>query len=331
MSEFRHDPLTSTWTLISANRARRPQGPQISICPFCPGNECETPPEIPIPILPQTPDWFVRVFPNKYHVLEIEPQRERVEAGSYLKENGVGCHEVIVDHPYTDHRHPAELRPDEIELALRAVKWRMKDLVGDRRMVYPVFFKNHGPGAGSSLEHPHWQLIVLPIIPQQVRIRLQTCEEFFDKRRCCLLCQIIRQEQDSGERMVCEADEFLAWVPYTAQFPYELMCAPTVHNHRFEWTDNEMLYSFAHLFSNVMRRMREVTGNADFNVILYTSPWFENDERPSHGRTIEHDFHWYFRIVPRTTRMAGYEFATGYYINPKQPEEAAREYRSIVL
>lgn len=331
-SELRQDPLAGTWVLVCEERARRPQGSGTKICPFCPGNEKMTPPTIlALPQNAEGPTWQVRVTANKFNVLATEPPLERVGVGVYLKESGVGAHEVIIEHPHEDHRHPADLEKEEWTQILAAMRLRMADLVGDKRFKYPVLFKNHGESAGASIAHPHWQLVVLPIVPRRVETALDACQAHHEKTKCCLVCRIINDELASGERVVWEGKRFAAWSYYASRFPYELILAPkpAYHRHRFEQhiASAELADELASAFIEVLGRLRRTTNGADFNVMLFTAPWFENDIRPSHGATIEHDFHWHFRITPRLTKLAGFEFGSGFYINQKTPEAAAEELR----
>ena len=256
MSEFRYNPLSKTWVLISEVRAKRPQNHlEAKSCPFCPGNEQLTPPEIMRLPWPGE-NWQTRVVPNKFNVLAIELQLNRLQIGTYLKENGVGAHEVIIDHPHPDHRHPAEMHTAEWLMLLKTIKMRMEDLVKDKRLKYPVLFKNHGPSAGATIEHPHWQLIVLPIVPQRIEIALDASCEFFQKNSVCLLCQIIGDEIKNDKRLVWQNDKFIVWLPYAARFPYELTLAPKFHYHRFEWLNHSQLENLAEVFPKILKNLR---------------------------------------------------------------------------
>ena len=181
----------------------------IGICPFCYGNESKTPPEV----LqygrngsgPNTPGWQVRVVPNKFPALGIEGDLDREGEGLFDRMNGVGAHEVIIETP--DHRSTlATMTEKQIEDVLWAFRDRMLDLKNDKRFRYILIFKNHGEAAGASLEHPHSQLIALPIVPKRVREEVDSSRHYyFDKERC-IFCDMIRQELESGVRVIGETE-----------------------------------------------------------------------------------------------------------------------------
>ena len=220
MPELRKDPITGRWVIISTDRAKRPSDflresveiKGIGICPFCYGNESKTPPEV----LqygrngsgPNTPGWQVRVVPNKFPALGIEGDLDREGDGLFDRMNGVGAHEVIIETP--DHRSTlATMTEKQIEDVLWAFRDRMLDLKNDRRFRYILIFKNHGEAAGASLEHPHSQLIALPIVPKRVREEVDSSRHYFYEKERCIFCDMIRQEQESGVRVIGETDLFM--------------------------------------------------------------------------------------------------------------------------
>src|SRR6185436_11882325 len=144
-------------------------------CPFCAGREDLTPPEVlafrqnggP----PNGAGWDLRVVPNKFPALQVEGTLDREGEGLFDRMNGIGAHEVIIETP--DHAKTlATMSAPEIERILWAFRERILDLKKDRRFRYILIFKNHGAPAGASLEHPHSQLIALPIVPDFVREEL---------------------------------------------------------------------------------------------------------------------------------------------------------------
>jgi UDPglucose--hexose-1-phosphate uridylyltransferase len=190
MSELRFDVTTSDWVVFAPSRALRPgyrplkaspadvKAP-MATCPFCPGNEAFTPPEVYV--VPGPGGWRVRVMPNKFPALRIEENTRRIDEGRcFHRMGGCGAHEVIVESP--EHAVFLGQQPvEQIELVLRTVQRRHQDLMGDRRFQAIIAFKNHGPAAGTSLEHPHWQLIATPVVPRLLRQQHQAAEDFFDR------------------------------------------------------------------------------------------------------------------------------------------------------
>ena len=177
MPQLRKDPITGRWVIIASQRARRPTdfirqpvpAPAATPCPFDAGNEAKTPPEVLAYRNSggrDQPGWRVRVVPNKFPALRIEGDLDRQGEGMYDKMNGIGAHEIIIETP--DHATSLSEMPErQIQEVLRAVQDRVNDLKRDFRFRYIILFKNHGEAAGASLEHPHSQLIALPVVPER--------------------------------------------------------------------------------------------------------------------------------------------------------------------
>jgi len=239
--ELRKDPITGRWVIISTERGRRPTSfasvtrrEDASLCPFCPGHEEATPPEILAyrepGSEPNHSGWRLRVMPNKYPALVVEGSMSREPHGIYDKMNGIGAHEVIIETP--DHGLDMMDMTDE---AVRDVFWayreRMMDLERDRRFQYILVFKNHGQAAGASLEHAHSQLIATPIIPKRVAEELTGAKRYFDFKERCIFCDIVRQEIADQERLVADYDAFLSLQPFAPRFPFETWIVPKTHAH----------------------------------------------------------------------------------------------------
>ena len=214
MPELRKDPITGRWVIIATDRAKRPDdfirepvpAPSSRICPFDYGNEHKTPPEILAYRTSGGRDqngWRVRVVPNKFPVLGIEGDLSRQGEGMYDKMSGIGANEVIIETP----EHAATLGdlPDkQIEEVMCAYRDRINDLKKDRRFRYILLFRNHGEGAGASLEHPHSQLIALPVVPKRVQEEVDGARQYYGFKERCIFCDIILEERRAGTRLVTE-------------------------------------------------------------------------------------------------------------------------------
>lgn len=332
MPELRKDPIVGRWVIIATERMARPkdfkiQPPTIlggSNCPFCPGNESLTPPEIMAYRSNGSdrnrPGWSLRVVPNKFPALRIEGDLGKTGAGIYDKMNGVGAHEVIIESP----RHEDTLSTisiSDFKNVLWAYRDRLIDLKKDKRFQYILIFKNHGEAAGASLEHTHSQLIALPIIPQSVAIELQSCQTFFQYRDRCIFCDMIRQEQEEAQRAIFSTPNFLVVAPYASRFPFETWILPKRHSATFEESTQESIDELTRVFSETLKRLDKVVNRPPYNFILHTAP--------SNGyfQATQEYYHWHFEIMPVITRVAGFEWGTGFFINPTPPEEAARMLR----
>jgi UDPglucose--hexose-1-phosphate uridylyltransferase len=332
LPELRKDPITGRWVVISTDRARRPSDfirqpvppPAARLCPFCYGNEQKTPPEV-LAYRPgggaNQPGWSVRVVPNKFPALGIEGELNRQGEGMYDKMNGIGAHEVIVETP--DHSLTmAEMTDRQIEEVLGAFRDRVNDLKKDTRFRYIVLFKNHGEAAGATLEHSHSQLIALPVVPKRVKEELDGAKVYFDFKERCVYCDILRQETSAGVRVVTETDRLLVLQPWAPRYPFETWILPKRHESHFEQTDGATLQNLAWAMRSTLRKIDKVLEHPPFNFIVHSGPLQENH--------MAH-YHWHIEVIPKLTKVAGFEWGTGFYINPTPPEESARFLRESGL
>jgi UDPglucose--hexose-1-phosphate uridylyltransferase len=328
MSELRRDPITGRWNIIDTTQPVGPEGfeveppmPSAGKCPFCYHNEAMTPREIyavrPQGGAPNGPDWSLRVVPNKFPALQIEGQLGRRGLGVFDLCNGVGAHEVIIETPEHD-RQLADLSTAQLSDVLRAYIARSLDLRGDRRLRYTMIFKNYGLAAGATLEHAHSQLIALPIVPKRVQEELQGAGRYFDFRERCAYCDVLHQELQEDERVVCENRSFVAYCPYVSSFPFETWILPREHRGDFATISAEQIGDFARILKETLGRLRTVLGNPPYNYVIHTAP-IEPRERE--------EYHWHVELIPKLTKIAGFEWGTGFYINPTPPELAAKHLR----
>jgi UDPglucose--hexose-1-phosphate uridylyltransferase len=328
MPELRKDPVVGRWVIISTERGRRPSDfviesvrPLGANCVFCPGNESRTPHEIlagrPPDSAADGPGWSFRVVPNKFPALRIEGELEPAGEGLYDRMNGVGAHEVVIETP--DHAATlATLPVDVVADVLLAYRDRVVDLKKDPRFEYILVFKNHGAAAGASLEHPHSQLIATPIIPIMVLEELKGAAAYYEMKERCVWCDIVRQERRSRRRVITEAHGFMAVAPFAPRFPFEAWVLPTTHRSAFEETSMDALRGLAEVLGDVLRRIDRVLHHPPFNFMLHTAPLREGPLD---------DFHWHLEIIPKLTNVAGYEWGSGFFINPVPPEDAAAALR----
>jgi UDPglucose--hexose-1-phosphate uridylyltransferase len=318
------------WVIIATERAARPsdfkseaQPPKSGFCPFCKGNEAKTPPEImayrEAGSRPNEGGWRVRVVPNKFPALRVEGDLGKVGYGIYDMMNGIGAHEVIIETP----EHQTSLAPLS-EANIREVLWayrdRLVDLKKDRRLVYGMVFKNVGSVAGASLEHTHSQLICTPIVPRTVVGEMNGAQEFFRYRGRCLFCDMIQQEVDSAKRVVLDGPQFVSFAPFASRFPFETWILPRQHSSHFENLQRMEVDELARTLKVVLTKLERSLENPPYNYILHTAPFNTAD--------LEH-FHWHIEIIPRLTKVAGFEWGTGFYINPVPPEKAAEFMRGV--
>lgn len=337
MPELRKDPIVGRWVIISTDRAKRPTDfardavkMKGGFCPFCYGNESKTPPEIQAyrpahnggpPPQRDTPGWTVRVVPNKFPALGIEGNLGRQAEGMFDRMNGIGAHEVIVE--TNDHNATlATLPPKKIEDVLWTFRDRILDLKKDRRFKYILIFKNHGDSAGASLEHAHSQLIALPIVPIYVAEEIEGAKQYYIYKERCVFCDIVQQESEAGIRVVAENDDFITIAPYAPRFPFETWILPKAHESAFENSSTRMFENLAKAIRVLLNKADQVLDNPAYNLVIHSSP--TQDPANDH-------YHWHIEYVPKLTRTGGFEWGTGFYINPTPPEEAARFLRAATV
>ncbi len=333
MPELRKDPISDRWVIIANDRVRRPGDfvrqsvpnvPSEHPCPFCPGNEDKTPPELLAHRSgsgANQPGWSLRVVPSKYPVLRVEGDLEREGDGLFDRMEGIGAHEIVIESP--EHAlSMTELAESSIEQVLWAFRDRARDLRNDRRLRYVMMFKNYGEAAGAHLEHSHSQLIALPVVPKRVQEELDVAKRYYDFKERCIFCDMIRQEMKAGVRVVTETDQFLVVEPYAARFPFETWILPKKHQSHFEESGAPQLNNLAWVLKTTLRKLERSLERPPFNLLVHTAPL--QDTSCPH-------YHWHIEIIPKLTRMAGFEMGTGFYINPTPPEESARFLRDAGL
>ncbi len=340
MSELRRDPVMGRWVIIAPERALRPenmmlpkQERQPGPCVFCGGQEALDPHEIWAVRQHGTSrnaaGWQVRVLPNKFPVLRIEGKLVREGVGMFDMMAGVGAHEVIVETPNHD-LELADLPEPHIVHVIRAYRERMRDLGGDDRFKYVLIFKNQGYLAGATLPHAHSQLIATPVTPKRVKEELTGALRYYEFKRRCVFCDIIRQETRlTPERLIFQNDTFVAISPFAARVPYEMWIIPKQHNCDFVAIADAEYAGLAQALQHSLRQLHAALDDPPFNYLIHTAPF--RRPRAGYWSTIQHDYHWHLEIIPRLTRPAGFEEGSGFYINPVPPEDAATILREAVV
>lgn len=325
MPELRRDPITGRWVIIATDRAKRPTDfsrqpivPQGSAhCPFCAGREFKTPPEVlsyRAHGRANEPGWSLRVVPNKFPALRVEGELNREGEGLYDKMSGIGAHEVLIETP--DHvLSLSELPEKSVEDLFWGFRDRINDLKKDRRLRYIILFKNHGEAAGASLEHTHSQLIALPVVPKRVQEEIDGTKRYFDFKDRCIYCDIVRQELEENSRLILETEQLAVVSPYAPRFPFETWIIPKRHVSHFEDADIGTIQSLGSVTHTLVRKLEKVLEMPPYNFVVHTAPVQES--------AMLH-YHWHMEIIPKLTRVAGFEWGTGFYINPTPPEEAAQ-------
>lgn len=330
MPELRFNVLTREWVIIATERAKRPE--QFAVkrqkkelpafvpdCPFCPGNEKMTPPETYV--VPNSGSWRVRVTPNKFAAVSYEGERKLVIQGIRRTVTGVGIHEVIIETP--EHNKPMALYSDQqVETIIQTYLNRFWFAARDARVEQVTIFKNHGEAAGTSLEHPHSQLIGTPVITGQHRDRLINALRHFDEFGECIFCRVKEQELIEETRVVVETEHFVSFVQFATLTPFSMLIMPKRHMACFVEMNDVEAADLARNLRRTLAKLYHGLADPDFNYTIRTAPL--------ELRGVKY-YHWYLSIIPRLTKMAGFELGSGMFINVSLPEENARFLREVKL
>ncbi|MDD2999313.1 MAG: galactose-1-phosphate uridylyltransferase [Candidatus Riflebacteria bacterium] len=326
MSEIRYNTITGDWVIIAAERARRPMNfvdATISStipsyeksCPFCQGNEASSADE-EFRIDDEAGNWRVRAVRNKFSVLagsgepvSLDPLRKTV--------NGVGRHEVIIESP-RHNRIIAFHTSQEINALLSTYRHRFLDLYSDSRVKHVILYKNHGPDAGTSLEHPHSQIVGTPVVPGQVTQRLDMAQKHMRETGKCIYCQTMAEEIAEKNRLVEETEHFIAFIPFASLSPYHVWIFPKEHSACFSTASAAAMLDLGLLLVNILGKIYTTLHNPSFNFVIRSL---------SPGESNLPYFHWYLAIIPRLSKAAGFELGTGIYVNSSQPEHSAKTLR----
>jgi UDPglucose--hexose-1-phosphate uridylyltransferase len=332
MSEIRQDPTTKEWVIIAPERAKRPQHmpkktPASALpvweesCPFCPGNESQTPDEVlRIPSSAQASAWEVRVVPNRFGAMGIAGNLTRREEGRlFRKMDGVGINEVIIE--TRSHNSPMALMTrEQVENVIVAYQLRYNALKKNRQFKFITIFENHGWVSGTSLAHPHSQLVATPIAATYYRRKSDVAVDYYDDVGRCLYCDLIAEETGRGERIVAETKGFIVLHPYASRVPYETWIIPKSHCASFGLFPKIHLTELSTVLKDTLLCLYRGLDDPAFNYMFDTSTT-EDEDDPY--------YHWHIRIVPRLTTIAGFEMGSGIYINTALPEDTARLMKQI--
>jgi len=334
MPELRKDPVIGRWVIIATERSRRPDqfgakshhGATEKPCPFCEGKESQTPPEVyairPKSNLPNSPGWDLRIVPSIAPFLRIDGALDRRGQGIYDVMNAIGAHEIVIE----TNKHIgniADLGEGQIEKIITCYIDRMVDLEKDRRFKYVLVFKNHGWAAGAGgIRHARSQLIATPVNPKRVKEELVGARRYYEYHERCVFCDLIKQELQSKDRLILDIDGFIAIAPFASRFPFEVWILPKKHSCDFANLQIPNRIDLARILKKVLLKLKKGLDDPPYNYILHTAPF--RRKKAGYWKSIDYDYHWHIEIMPRLTRVAGFEWGTGFYICPLPPERAAK-------
>jgi UDPglucose--hexose-1-phosphate uridylyltransferase len=329
MSEIRKDPVTNRWVITLDDRNFKPGSgygiekdlpERDNACPFCPGNEDKTGKVI---YSVKNPDdsWNIRVIPNNNPYLKVETQLKNKGVGIFDIMTGTGANEVIIESP----RHDLDL--DRLEIGhitsiIRTYKDRILDLKNDTRLEYMLIFKNRGSRAGENIHHLHSQLMALPVVPASITDEMDSSLKYFSFKKRCVYCDILENELMLKERLIKETEHFILAAPFASQTPFEMWVLPRRHSAHFHAITEQESRDLAYILKDAVTRLSRALNNPSYNYMIHSAPVKQGE--------LDH-YHWHIEILPRVKPIAGFEWGSGFFINPTLPEDSASYLRGITL
>ena len=327
LPQLRQDLITGRWVAVATERARRPDSftqaakeavAARDVCPFCPGHEAMTPPEVLAYRAPGTaPDsegWWVRVVPNLYAAFRPEPDGQEQRDGRFWQRDAIGACEVLISSP--DHQAPTPLLPRrQVEEIVQSYLDRYRSHAANPALAYVLILYNHGRPAGASLEHPHSQLYAIGLVPPGVIEELDGARRFREQHGACVFCSTLEDERRAGARVIFENDGFVVFAPYAARTPFETWIMPRRHTASFGDLDlKSEKPAFAEALQITLTALRQGLNDPPFNYFIHSEPVT--------GRVAD-AYHWHLELIPKLSTAAGFELGTGMWINVVKPEDSA--------
>ncbi|MBI1811531.1 MAG: DUF4921 family protein [Nitrospirae bacterium] len=334
MHELRKDPLMNRWVAVMSDSMApgeynlQEEKAKESECILCSGREKETTPEITAirgnGSLPNEPGWLARVIPSFKPILHVEGDLGRRGVGMYDRMNSIGANEIIIETP-EHNKADGDIGFEQMIRVVSLYKERIADLEKDLRLRYVLIYKNSGREAGAVYSHPHSQIIAMPIIPRRIKEELDGAKQYYSYKDRCIFCDIIREELRYGQRVIFETKKFIAFCHYAQRFSFEFCIMPKRHSCAFQEINSEEMEDLGLMLSAMMKKLGTILKNPPYNYVMHTAP--NMIPRRNHWHTLGEDFHWHIEVMPRLTRVSGFEWGSGFYVITTSPEDAAKYLR----
>ncbi len=258
--------------------------------------------------------WDILVLQNKYPAVADDAKRLSASGGFFPVTSGVGHHDLLITRSYT--KNFPKLSKEEAFHVFEAFRDRYLMLFGDKRVKYVSIFHNWGKGAGASVYHPHYQILGVPVVPPDVERSLVGALGYFRRKKRCAYCDMIRWEKKKKTRIILESRNTIAFSPFVSQSPFEIAVFPKRHHPYFENMLDAELADIAHFLQRVLRKTEKNLKDPDYNFYIHTAPIYRKEKHKK-------SYHWHIEVTPRWNIPAGFEYATGIFINVVDPDLAA--------
>ncbi len=327
MAELRREPVTRMWVVVTTDHPKEPedylpfkppyrQQEQEGPCPFCPGNEGMTPEET-FSLNGKEEEWAIRVIPNKFPFFHIEGEFGRRPEGMYDVMEAIGAHEIVVESP-EHHQNLATMDPRQIEKILRGYRARLVDLEKDRRFEQFLILKNY-PGVFN--RHPHSHILAMPVIPRRIDEEIWGTLDYYQRKERCIFCDIIKEEISARKRVILETVHFLIFSPFASRFPFETWIIPKTHSPDFHHITEEEIGDLSVGIQSLFLCFSKLLSDPPYSLTFHTSPVQSRFHRP--------EYHWHIETRLRIGLREGFEWGTGFFVNPTPPEMAAAYLRRV--
>lgn len=323
MSSLRKDPFGPAWVLISPERGLLPSdfgsvaspGGAAGLSPLAPGGEAGLPPEIRALRSSGSrvggPDWRARVVDHPRSPFSDRPFIAAAD-GLHLSAPATGWHELAVEHPDRDERLETYTADHMVDV-WRLYRDRIAHHAGRPEVRHVQVSRNVGAAAGALYDHPHGQVLALPVADRWVEGERTAMRAHLEESGRCLLCDVLHQELAQRERLVSVNDGFVAFTPFASKQPFEVWIAPRDHHSAFHETATNRLADLGDALRTVIQSWNAALERPPYHLVVHTVP-----------AAAAADFHWHLKLLPRLTGHSGYDWTLGAFANPTPPEDAAR-------
>ena len=327
MAELRKEPVTGMWVVVTTDHPKGPSDylhfkppyqPQTTEgpCPFCPGNEGMTPREI-FSLNREGGGWSVRVIPNKFPFFHVEGEFDRRPEGMYDVMEAIGAHEIVVEG--SEHKQNlASMESHQGKKVLMAYRERLIDLEKDQRFQQFLILKNY-PGMFN--RHPHSHIMAMPVIPRRIDEEIRGTLDYYQRKERCIFCDIIKEEISMKKRVILETVHFLVFSPFASRYPFETWIIPKNHCPDFHRIKEEEIEDLSVAIQSLFLRFSKLLSDPPYSFSFHTSPVQSRFHRA--------EYHWHIETRLRIGLREGFEWGTGFFVNPTPPENAAAYLREV--
>lgn len=331
MPQLRKDPIVGRWVIIARTRARRPGNfvdrdnheweKADRECPFCNVRQ-ESSQSV-------FTSGDVRIVSSELYRLGGHQELSRTKKGLYDVIDGLGAHEIVIETP--EHlTNMADLTVDQIQMVFEAYSARMQELEKNSQFRYVLAYKNYGSTAGGhKRSHTCSHIVATPVRPLRVKEKLIGAKKYFDVHHRCVYCDLIAQELKSRERIIYETEHFLAVTPFAARLLFEMLILPKVHHCDFPKGIVGKENDLAAMMKVLLKKLQQGLDDPAYNFVVQTAPFARGSLGERKWESIEEDYHWHIELMPRLTRVAGFEKGTGFYICAIPPENMSEYLREV--